>query len=28
LEYRYNGFEDINPTVQGEGVALGVEISF
>jgi hypothetical protein len=28
VEYRYNGFEDINPSVQGEGVALGMEITF
>ena len=28
VEYRYNGFEDINPSVQGEGVALGMEVTF
>jgi hypothetical protein len=28
VEYRYNGFEDINPSVQGEGVALGMEVIF
>ena len=28
VEYRYNGFEDMNPSVQGEGVALGMEITF
>ena len=28
VEYRYNGFEDINPSVQGESVALGMEVTF
>jgi hypothetical protein len=28
VEYRYNGFEDMNPSVQGEGVALGIEVTF
>ena len=28
VEYRYNGFEYINPSVQGEGVALGMEVTF
>ena len=28
VEYRYNGFEDMNPSVQGEGVALGMEVTF
>ncbi len=28
MEYRFNGYEDLNPTVQGEGVALGMEVSF
>ena len=28
VEYRYNGFEDNIATVEGEGVALGMEVSF
>ena len=28
LEYRYNGYEDANPTVKGSGAALGLEVSF
>ena len=28
VEYRYNGFEDMNLSVQGEGVALGIEVTF
>ena len=28
VEYRYNGFEDKLSSVQGEGVALGIEVTF
>ena len=28
VEYRYNGFEDMLSSVQGEGVALGIEVTF
>ena len=28
VEYRYNGFEDLLSSVQGEGLALGMEVTF
>ena len=28
VEYRFNGYEDLNPAAKGEGVALGMEVSF
>jgi len=28
VEYRYNGFEDLVQTIDGEGVAFGLELSF
>ena len=28
IEYRYNGYENSNPTVDGSGVALGFEMKF
>lgn len=28
VEYRFNGYEDLNPAVEGDGVALGIEVSF
>ena len=28
VEYRFNGFEDNNPTLDGSGVALGIAVLF